>query len=238
VKLPVAAGFLLLENRTSAGYDQSIPFCAQEKGAVFVDDISQYLQPLVLTNGGAPNTQADYVETTPTLCDVYSLAGHNDSFTYGGWKISNVSAPGPTMTLDVEKLPVTSSIASYALRTFWDDAGKRVGHRTRLEGASSTFDYSKLSGGTSITGFVSLGLYANYTTGESRSVALDTTYTSDSPYVEFYNAGRFTNGGAPTADSLTYVKIHPEAAHVTSAKVTFKTGAFTHTITFTNLPQN
>jgi hypothetical protein len=39
-------------------------------------------------------------------------------------------------------------------------------------------------------------------------------------------------------DSLTYVTIHPEATHVTSAKVTFKSGTFTHTITFTNLPQN
>jgi len=238
LKLPVVGGFLLLDNRTAAGYDQSIPFCAQEKGALFVDDISQYLQPLVLTNGAAPNMQSDYVETIPTLCDVYSLAGHNASFTYGGWTISNVSGPGPTMTLDIEKLAVTPSISNYALRTFWDDAGRRVGHRTRLDGASSTFDYSKLSGGTSITGFVSMGLYANYTTGESRSVALDTTYTSDSPYIEIANAGRFTNGGAPMADSLIYVTFHPEAAHVTSANVTFKTGTFTHTITFTNLPQN
>ena len=238
LKLPVAGGFLLIDNRTAAGYDQSIPFCAQEKGAIFVDDISQYLQPLVLTNGAAPNTQSDFVETVPTLCDVYALAGHNASFTYGGWKISNVSAPGPTMTLDIEKLTVTPTISYYTLRTFWDNAGSRVAHQTRLDGGSSTFDYSRLSGGTSISGFVSLGLRANYTTGESRSVALDTTYTSDSPYFTIANAGRFTNGGAPMDDSLTYVTIHPEVTHVTSAKVTFKTGTFTHTITFTNLPQN
>jgi hypothetical protein len=227
-----------LDVRTAAGYDQSIPFCAQEKGAIFVDDISQYLQPLVLANGAARPTQSDFVEPVPTLCDVYALAGHNDSFTYGGWKISNVSAPGPTMTLDIEKLPVTPSISYYTLRTFWDDAGKRVAHQTRLDGASSTFDFSKLSGGNSITGFVSMGLYANYTTGEWRSVSLNTTYTSDSPYFQIANAGSFTNGGAPTPDSLIYVTIHPEAAHVTSAKVTFTTGTFTHTITFTNLPQN
>jgi len=42
---------------------------------------------------------------------LYALAGHNDTFTYGGWKISNVSAPGPTMTLDIEKLPVTPAIS-------------------------------------------------------------------------------------------------------------------------------
>lgn len=238
LKLPVAGGFLLLENRTAAGYDQSTPFCAQEMGAIFVDDISQYLRPLVLTNGAAPNTQSDFIEVVPTLCDVYALAGHNAAFTYGGWRISNVSTPGPTMTLDIEKLPVTASISSYTLRTFWDDAGRRVGHQTRLDGASSTFDFSRLSGGQSITGFVSIGLNANYTTGESRSVALNTTYTSDSPYLTIANAGRFTNGGAPMDDSLTYVTIHPEAAHVTSAKVTFRTGTFTHTITFTNLPQS
>jgi M6 family metalloprotease-like protein len=238
IKLPVAQGFLLLENRTAAGYDQSIPFCAGEKGALFVDDVAQYLNPLVLTNGAAPHTESDFVETYPTLCDVYALAGHNDSFTYGGWKISNVSAPGPTMTLDIEKLAVTPSISYYMLRTFWDDAGKRIGHQIKLEGSASTFDFSKLSGGTSITGFVSLGLNAYYTTGEVRGVALDTTYTSDSPYLEIANAGKFTNGGAPTPDSLTYVTIHPDQPHVTSAKVTFKTGTLEHTITFTNLPQN
>jgi M6 family metalloprotease-like protein len=179
LKLPVTQGYLLLENRSAAGYDQSIPFCEGEKGALFVDDIAQYLNPLVLTNGAAQHTEADFAETSATLCDVYALAGHNAEFTYGGWKISNVSAPGPTMTLDIEKLEVTPSISHYMLRTFWDDAGKRIGHQTKLEGASSTFDYSKLSGGTSVTGFVSMGIEAYYTTGEVRGVSLDTTYTSD-----------------------------------------------------------
>jgi hypothetical protein len=90
----------------------------------------------------------------------------------------------------------------------------------------------------SSTGFVSLGLNTCYTTGEVRSVALDTTYSSDSPYFEIANAGKFSNGGAPLADSLTYVTFHADQPHVTSAKVTFKTGTFEHTITFTNLPQN
>jgi M6 family metalloprotease-like protein len=238
IKLPVQDGFLLLDNRTAAGYDQSIPFCAQEAGAMFVDEVAQYLTPLPLATAGAMITQTDYIETVPTLCDVYALAGHNDSFTYGGWKISNVSAPGPTMTVDIEKLSGTPAVSYYALRTFWDDNGKRVAHQTKLDGTASTFDYSKLSGGTSVTGFVSLGLLAKYTTGESRSVSLNTTYTSDSPYFTIANAGKFTNGGAPLSDSLTYVTIHTDATKVTSAKVTFKTGTFSHTITFTNLPQN
>ena len=237
LKLPVAGGYLLLENRTAAGYDASIPFCAQEAGAIFVDDIWQYLQPLNLASPATP-TQSDFAEVLPTLCDVYALAGHNASFTYGGWKISNVSAPGPMMTLDIEKLPGASSISHYSLRTFWDEAGRRVAHKTRLDGASSTFDYSKLSGGNSITGYVAMSVYAHYTTGEARSVSLDTTYTSDSPYFTIANSSPFTNKGAAAADTFTNVTFHPEATHVTSAKVTFKTGTFTHTVTFTNLPQN
>lgn len=237
IKLAVTDGFLLLENRHAAGYDLSIPFCNQEQGGVFVDDVSQYLAPLSLT-GAAPNPAMDFVDEFPKLCDVYALAGHNDTFTYGGWKISNVSAPGPVMTLDIEKLAVTPALDHYTLETWWDDAGRRVRHQTRLEGDASTFDFSKLSGGTSITGFVSIGINAWYTTGEVRSVALDTTYTSDSPYLNVRNAGAFTNEGAPTPDSLTYVTIDPDAPHVTSAKVTFKTGTLNHTVTFTNLPQN
>lgn len=239
IKLPVVGGFLLLENRTASGYDASIPFCADEAGALFVDDVAQYLTPLVLTKDPSPSTEPDIVETTPTLCDVYALQGHNDEFTYGGWRIKNVSAPGPIMTLDIEKLPVTPSISHYRLRTFWDENGQRVGHRTKLEpGGETTIDFSKLSGGTSVNGFVSIGLLAYYTTGEVRSVALDTTYTSDSPYLRVTNAGRFTNGGAPMSDSLTYVRIDTTQTPVTSAKVVFKTGTFEHTVNFTNLPQN
>lgn len=67
--------------------------------------------------------------------------------------------------------------------------------------------------------------------------SLDTTYT-DSPYLNVQNAGSFTNGGAPTPDSLIYVTLKPDAPHVTSAKVTFKTGTLNHTVTFTNVPRN
>jgi M6 family metalloprotease-like protein len=237
LKLPVAEGFLLIDNRHANDYDASIPFCNGEAGAIFVDDVSQYLEPLALAN--APSgTDTDTAYPEPSFCDIYALAGHNDTFTYGGWKISNVSAPGPVMTLDIEKLDVPSTIDHYTLETYWDSTGERIRHETRLDGSASTFDFSQQSGGTSIDGFVSIGMNAVYTTGEDRSVSLDTTYSSDSPYLQVQNAGEFTNGGCPTPDTLTYVTIDPSAPHVTSAKVTFTNGSFVHTVTFTNLPQN
>jgi hypothetical protein len=238
VKLPVAQGFLLLENRTATGYDASIPFCNDEAGGLFVDDIAQYLQPLALVTDPTPPTAADMTATDVELCDVYALKGHHDTFTYGGWKISNVSQPGPVMTLDIEKLAVTPTIDHYRFDAWFQDAGKRVRHHRKLEGTESTIDYSTLDGGTSVTGFVSIGIDAYYNTGERRGMALDTTYTSDNPYLTFDNAGKFTNPPSPTPDSLTYATIHADQPYAASVKVTFKTGTFTHTINFTNLPQN
>jgi M6 family metalloprotease-like protein len=237
LKLPIVGGFLLIDNRHAAGYDLSIPYCNEEEGALFVDEVSQYLNPLSLT-GAPPNPAMEFEDPWPTLCDIYSLAGHNDEFSHGGWKISNVSAPGPVMTLDIEKLDLTPAVDHYTLETWWDVDGRRVRYQTRLDGAASSFDFSRLSGGTSITGFVSIGINAWYTTGEMRSVSLDTLYSSDSPYLAVANAGEFTNGGCPTPDTLTYVTIDPNAPRVTSAKVTFKTGSLDHTVTFTNLPQD
>jgi hypothetical protein len=238
IKLPVNKGFLLLENRTAWGYDASIPFCAGETGALFVDDVAQYLAPLALSADHTPPAATDLVQPAVELCDVYALQGHNDSFTYGGWRISNVSAPGPIMTLDIEKLDVTSTIDHYRFEAWYSENGERVRHYTRLDGAASTIDFSTLDGGDTIDGFVSIGINAYYTTGEVRSVALETTYSSSSPYLTFANAGEFTNGGAPTPDSLTYATIHTDQTPVTSVQVNFKTGTLDHTITFTNLPQN
>jgi M6 family metalloprotease-like protein len=238
IQLPVTQGFLTLENRTAQGYDASIPFCNGETGALFVDDVSQYLDPLDLTVEHLPSTAPEIFDRDVTLCDVYALAGHNGGFSFGGWKISNVSAPGPVMTVDIEKLPVTPAIDHYRFEAWYLKDGQRERRYTRLDGAASTIDFSTLDGGSAIGGFVSIGVNAYYTTGEVRSVALSTTYTSDSPYFELANAGEFTNGGAPTADSLTYVTIHPDQPHVSSAKVTFQSGTLNHTITFTNLPQN
>lgn len=238
IKLPVAQGFLLLENRTAWGYDQSIPFCAGEAGALFVDEVGQYLSPLNLTLDYAPPTTPDVTKPATTLCDVYALQGHNDSFTFGGWRISNVSAPGPIMTLDIEKLDVVSAVDHYRFVGYFDEAGARVRHEKRLDGAASTIDYSTLHGGDSRSGFVSIGINAYYTTGEVRSTALETTYTSSAPYLTFANAGEFQNGGAPTPDSLTYATFHADETPVASVDVNFKTGTLDHTITFTNLPQN
>jgi M6 family metalloprotease-like protein len=238
IKLPVTKGFLLLENRHAAGYDASIPLCNQEAGALFVDDAAQYLAPLDLTVDHTPSTVPDLTPQPLELCDVYALQGHNDTFSFGGWRISNVSAPGPIMTLDIEKLDVVSTIDHYRLVAYYDEAGARVRHEARLEGAASTVDYSKLHGGTSSTGFVSIGISAYYTTGEKRSVSLDTTYTSSTPYFTFANAGEYTNGGAPTPDSLIYATFNTQQPAAPSAQINFKSGTLDHTITFTNLPQN
>ena len=237
LKLPVVQGFLLIDNRHAWGYDQSIPYCQKEAGAIFVDDVGQYLDPLDLVNGPALAASADFSEATKKLCDVYALAGHNAEFSFGGWKITNVSAPGPVMTLDIEKLTVTPAIDHYKLRTFRDESGSRVGHQTRLDGGASTLDFSQLYGGDTLTGYVSFGLNAYYNTGEVRNVVLDTTFTSDSPYIDVNMGSKFTNGGAPTPDTITTFVLHPDATHVTSAKITIKRDSFVHVLTLTNLPQ-
>ena len=236
LKLPVAGGFLLIDNRHGWDYDLSIPFCDGEEGAIFVDEVAQYLNPLWLSDAPEP-TEAEYEDPWPTMCDIYALAGHNDTFTHGGWKISNVSAPGAIMTLDIEKLDVTPAIDHYTLEVWLDKDGERTRFQKRLDGDASTFDFSRFDGGDTIDGFVSIGINAFYNTGEMLGMALDTTYESDTPYLTVQNAGEFTNGGCPTPDSLTYVTIHPEETPVTQAKITFKTGTLNHTVTFTNLPQ-
>lgn len=236
LKLPVAGGFLLIDNRHGWDYDLSIPYCNEEEGAIFVDEVAQYLNPLVLTDA-PPHTEAEYEDPWPTLCDIYALAGYNDTFSHGGWKISNVSAPGPIMTLDIEKLDVTPAIDHYTLEVWLDIDGNRTRYQHRLDGDASTFDFSRFYDGTTVDGYVSIGVTAFYNTGEMLGMALNTTYTSDTPYLTVANAGAFTNGGCPTPDSLTTFTIHTEETPATQAKITFKTGTLDHTVTFTNLPQ-
>ena len=134
-------------------------------------------------------------------------------------------------------LSVTPAVDHYNLRTWRNESGSRTGHQTRLDGGASTLDFSKLYGGDSLTGYVAFSLEAYYNTGEVRGVVLDTTFTSDSPYIDVSFAGKFTNGGATTPDCTTTFKLHPEVTHATSAKLTIKRADFTHTLTLTNLPQ-
>jgi M6 family metalloprotease-like protein len=236
LKLPIAGGFLIIDNRHGWDYDLSIPYCNGGEGAIFVDEVAQYLNPLWLTDA-APPTDAEYEDPWPTMCDIYAVAGHNDTFTHGGWKITNVSAPGPIMTLDIEKLDVTPAIDHYTLEVWLDKDGSRTRYQKRLDGDASTFDYSRFSGGDTVDGYVSIAVNAIYNTGEVLGMALDTTYSSDSPYVTVANAGKFTNGGCPTPNSLTTFTFHTEETPVTQAKITFTTGTLNHTVTFTNLPQ-
>ena len=54
------------------------------------------------------------------MWSVFGL-GHNDTFAYGGYLFSNVSAGGPVMTLDVERDPNPSTLESLKFRWFKND---------------------------------------------------------------------------------------------------------------------
>jgi M6 family metalloprotease-like protein len=241
LRIPVEGGYVYLDNRTSEGYDRSIPFCNGDLGGMFVTDTSQYLQPLNIPGIAARLAATSYDIPKETLCDFYSLKGHNDSFSIGPFTIANVSAPGPVMTLDLVRNNVTPAIAKYMYRYWVNDpnmAGYRMWHAALAEAnKTTTIDFSTFPGGTSANGYFTISLEAYYNTGEVRSVNPDTTYTSTSPYVVINPIPLSLNPGAQMPDTIIQLQLNQAAAYASTAVVNVSRPGFASSFTLINVPK-
>ena len=241
LRIPVADGYVYLDNRTLEGYDRSIPFCNGDVGGMFVTDTSQYLQPLNIPGIATRLAASSYDIPKETLCDFYAFKGHNDSFTIGQFTITNVSAPGPVMTFDLVRNSVAPMIAKYMYRYWANDpnmAGYRMWHVVLANpNQSTTIDFSTFPGGTNASGYFTISLEAYYKTGEVRSVNPDTTFTSTSAYVQINPIVLSVNPGTQKADTIIQLQLVQGAAYASTAVVNVSRQGFTSSFTLTNLPK-
>ncbi len=239
IELPVLDGYVYLENRTAEGYDRSIPFCDGSTGALFPTEVSQYVQPLDIP-GITRNAQATVFDEPDgsLLCDAYALAGHNASFSYGQFTISNVSAAGQVMTFDVTKRNMTPSIDHFKLR-YWvvnpNKEGYRMFHSVRVQANTTTnVDFASFPSGTDPSAWFTISLEAYYTTGEVRSVNADATWTTTSKYL--FPDVLPINQTMPKSDAIVHLLLIPSATKEKSADLDVGYAGFTTRIHFVNLP--
>jgi M6 family metalloprotease-like protein len=241
IKLPIVEGFLFLENRTAEGYDRSVPFCNGHTGGMFATDNAQYLFPLDIPGIKSHNPAVAYEGTgDDTICNYYTLKGYNDTFTIGQYTISNVSAPGPVMTLDITRNDTTSVIDNYKYE-YWINDPNRSGYRLRHfvpapAGATTDIDYTTFPSGTDPTGYFTMNLIAYYNTGEIRSVNADATWTSTSSYVKAQNIGNFQNPGTSHGDALIQLQIDTTATRTPTAVINISHGSFGTSMRLINVP--
>jgi hypothetical protein len=240
LELPVQDGSVYLENRTADGYDQSIPFCNGEKGAMFATDVSQYVQPLDIPAITA-NAQVDSfdVPDDTKICNIYSLAGKNDNFSIGQFTISNVSAAGPVMTLDITKRDITPAIDHYMVR-YWVNnpnmAGYRMYHSVKAPANGTVdVDFTSFPSGNDPTAYFTVNLDAYYNTGEVRSVNASATWTSSSGYLS-PSIDPIQNPGVPKGDAIVMMKFDPTVAKQSTVTFTVKNAGFSTAIRFMNVP--
>jgi hypothetical protein len=238
IRLPMQDGYILLENRTAEGYDLSIPFCSGHTGGIFVTEVSQYVQPLNLPQISALFAAATFEDSTWAVCNTYAVAGHNDSFSIGQYTISNVSAAGPVMTLDITKRDLTTAIDHYDLK-YWinnpNKPGYRMWHWVRAAaGATTDVDFASFPSGSDPTAWFAIDLEAFYNTGEVRSVNAEATWTSASSYLvpEVFPI----NLTMPKSDAIVNLKFVPTEAKTTTAVFNVQYGSFATNIRFINIP--
>lgn len=238
LELPVQDGFVYLENRTKEGYDQSIPFCNGAEGGLFPTEISQYLRPLNIPGIAARAGKTSFDEPDDTVCDVYALAGFNDSFSIGQFTISNVSAAGPVMTLDITKRELTPAIDHYVVR-YWiinpDKEGYRMFHNVRVDDNDKLdVDFATFPSGDDASAWFTISLEAYYNTGEVRSVNAEATWTPSSEYLS--PDVMPINQTMPKSDAIVHLLLNPSATKVTSADLLVSHADFNATIHFVNVP--
>jgi M6 family metalloprotease-like protein len=241
IELPVMNGFVYVENRTSWGYDASIPFCEGSSGGLFVTEISQYVGA-VNVPGVRRNLEAvEFFEGELDFCEYYSHAGHNDSFEFGGWRFENISQAGPTMTVDIVKVAATPALDHYKIG-YWVDDTTREGYRRKLfkrfdANVTPVMDFSEIIDGDSIATRIPLFLQAYYTTGEVRAHNHLASWSSDSPYVTVATDGQpFTNEGALMPSAISIVTYDTSASPSATATITVNTGANVGAFSMSNVP--
>jgi M6 family metalloprotease-like protein len=241
VTLPVVDGLLYIENRTANGYDRSIPFCGEDSGGLFFTQVSQYIQPLNIP-GISLHRDALLLDYPPggSVCDIYASKGHNDSFRIGGYLIENISTSGPVMTLDILREDQTPEIVVYKYRYFINDPEKPGYRLWRIlaaeEGVTSLVDFSEMPFSDDASRSFAFKLDAYYNTGESRSVNLETTWSTSSSYLIIQKGAAFRNPGAFRDDALVNILFDSGAPYESSAIVEISVNGFNAAAEFVNLP--
>jgi M6 family metalloprotease-like protein len=241
IKLPITDGYLYLENRTAEGYDRSIPFCNGHTGGIFATDPAQYLMPLDIPGIASRNPAVTYDgNDDETICNFYALKGYNDTFTIGQYTISNVSAPGPVMTLDITRNNTTSVIDNYKYE-YWIDDPNRSGYRMRHfvpapANGTTDIDFATFPSGTDPKGYFTMNLIAYYNTGEIRSVNADATWASTSSYLTVQSSGRFQNPGTTRDDAIVPLQINAGVTRTPTAVVNISHGSFSTSMRLINIP--
>jgi M6 family metalloprotease-like protein len=240
LQLPVVDGFLYLENRTAEGYDRSIPFCTGHTGGLFAMEVSQYLNSVNVPGIATLMNAVTYDMPDQVFCDYYSFKGHNDTFTLGRYTISNVSPPGPVVTLDITRNDVVSTIAKYKFR-YWVNnpakAGYRMWHFVTTEANKATdIDFATFPSGTDPKGYFTITLEAYYNTGEVRSVNADATWTSTSPYVVIDPIPLQVNPGAQRKDTIIHLMLNATATRTPTAVVNVTHQTFSTSFRLLNVP--
>ena len=210
VRLPIADGYLLVENRQSVGYDASIPFCDGDQGGIFITEVANYIRPLDVANLESRRTSVSYNDAFD-LCDAYSLSGRNDSFSYAGYDFSNFSAAGATMTVDVAQNAIERSLDAFKWRWFKKDPereGYRLWHHAEaLVGTPTTIDFAEIPGGDNPGATFPLVLFGYYDSGEMRSLNRPASWTvsTGAPYVTLSKSD--VTGGTGTTGTTAIVSI-------------------------------
>ena len=239
ITLPIVDGLLYLENRTAEGYDRSIPFCNGETGGLFATDNAQYLQPLdipgIKTYAGA----ISFDVRDENFCDYYALKGRNDTFTIGQYTISNLSAPGTVMTLDITRNDVTPAIDNYKFR-YWVTDTTRTGYRMWRNlpapaNQTTDIDFATFPSGTDPKGYFTIGLDAYYNTGEVRSVDADATWTSTSSYLTIVT-NPIKNPGTARGDAIIVLQINTAATRTPTVVVNVSHQGFSASFRLLNVP--
>lgn len=239
IKLPIVDGFLYLDNRTAEGYDQSIPFCTGHTGGLFGTESSQYQMPLNMPAIAARAAAFSFDIPDEIFCDFYGLRGHNDSFTLGQYTISNVSAPGRVMTLDITRNNVTPAISNYKWR-YWVNNPAMAGYRmwrnvTAAANTPTDIDVRTFPSGTDPAGYFTINLESYFNTGEVRSVNADATWTSTSSYV-VVSVNPIFNPGATRGDAIIRLQFNTAVARPATAIVNVTHQGFSTSFRLTNIP--
>lgn len=241
VVLPVKDGFLYISNRTSWSYDKSIPFCEGSAGGLFVVELSQYLKAVNLPGVARDLAAVEHFEGELDFCEFYAHEGHHDSVEYGGWRLENISAAGPTMRVDIVKTEEDPVLDHYKLG-YWVTDTTREGYRRkvfkRIDATNTpNMDFAEMvMGDTTATRFP-VWLDAYYTTGEVRGVNTTASWNSDNPYVSIGIDGTpFTNEGAILETAIAIIRYNTAQPHVPNATFTVSAGDLTGTFTMSNIP--
>lgn len=241
IELPVMDGLIYVENRTSWGYDASIPFCEGSSGGLFVTEISQYLGAVNVPGIRRDLDAVEFFEGELDFCEYYSHAGHNDAFEFGGWRFENISEAGPTMTVDIIKVAATPVVDHYKIG-YWVNDTTREGYRRKLfkrfdATMTPVMDFSEIIDGDAIATRIPLFLDAFYTTGEVRAHNHLASWSSDSPYVSVATDGQpFTNEGALMPSAISIVTYDTSATPTPTATITVNTGTNVGAFSMSNVP--